>query len=851
MAVYKDVEIDDALVGLINHMHGVENYREALGRLQASWDTLTLLGQLSGSAAEMSGTREAFEKLSGQLLNHLGLETRKKVLAELRTKAQNGIDILVRNLFERTADIGFLASDTDVREFLAAAAGSSDRGAIETRFGEYVAKYSVYRDIVLLDTQGRIRARLARHDATQTAHALVHEALTTQDAYVEYFGAADFLSDGDQLVYAYRVNDLNGYALGVLALVFRLDDEMDGIFCNLIPAEDWTLLACATPSGRIISSSCTIQLPVGSRLAPSLLRANGETVRLGGRRYLAVGCAPNSYQGYGGPGWHGLGLIPIDMAFEDSGDVAPSERQQSLIESVMRNPMLFSDALRGIPVQAAHIQGDLNRSVWNGSVRRTESNGMNAAFSKTLLWEISSAGRRTQAVFDQSIGNLQHTVIAAISQKTASRAAFAIDVMDRNLYERANDCRWWALDTTFRRVLAAPTPDGLRRCSEILAAINSLYTVYSNILLFDASGTVVAVSKDEHAHVVGTRTDETWVAHTLALPSTQAYAVSDFAPTPLYGGAPTYIYGAAVRNLEDGRPVGGVGIVFDASPQFAAMLTDALPRDERGAVMPQSFALFVDRGARIVATSDARFTVGEPCGLRLDLTGLAPGESRSQIVSFDGHFYTVGVTLSAGYREYKVSDGYGPDVISICAAQLGEEAEHAPRKNARSKATHRNHAGTDLVELATFHVGEYWFGLRTQDVLEAIDASGTTTATGGGAGALVGYRIYQDVPIPVLNLAECTGIDATRMEDRHIVVARLGPGLVGLLVDGLGDIPEVAVDDIVSLESLKWSDHLPAAGIVRNQADDDPQTPVLIVLDMDRLSESFGPRTPSTLVAAE
>ncbi len=39
-------------------MHGVENYREALGRLQASWDTLTLPGQLTGSAAEMSGTRE-------------------------------------------------------------------------------------------------------------------------------------------------------------------------------------------------------------------------------------------------------------------------------------------------------------------------------------------------------------------------------------------------------------------------------------------------------------------------------------------------------------------------------------------------------------------------------------------------------------------------------------------------------------------------------------------------------------------------------------------------------------------------------------------------------------------------
>jgi chemotaxis signal transduction protein len=850
MAVYKDVEIDDALVGLISHMHGVENYREALGRLQASWDTLTLLGQLSGSAAEMSGTREAFEKLSGQLLNHLGLEIRKKVLADLRTRAQNGIDILVRNLFERTADIGFLAADTDVCEFLAS--DTSERGAIETRFSEYVAKYSVYRDIVLFDTHGRIRARLAAHSAEQTAHPVVHEALTTQGAYVEYFGPADFLPDGDQLVYAYRVSDLNGHALGVLALAFRLDDEMSGIFRNLIPANDWTLLACTTPQGQVIASSCTIQLPVGYNLAPDLLRANGETVRLGGRQYLAVGCAPNPYQGYGGPGWHGLGLIPIDMAFDDSGQSAHDERQQDLIETVMRNPALFSDALRSIPLQAARIQSDLNRSVWNGSVRRTESNGVNASFSKTLLWEISSAGRRTQAVFDQSIGNLQQTVIAAISQKTSSRAAFAIDVMDRNLYERANDCRWWALDTTFRRVLAAPTSEGLRRCGEVLATINGLYTVYSNLLLFDVSGKIVAVSKEEHAHLVGTRIEEPWIARTLALPSTQAYAVSDFVPTPLYGGEATYIYGAAVRSLDNDRPVGGVGIVFDGSPQFAAMLTDALPRDERGAVMQQSFTLFVDRGGKVLASSDSRFAIGAQCDLRLDLADLQPGQSRSQIISCDGHFYTVGVTLSSGYREYKVSDGYSPDVISVCAAQLGKEAAHTLRQAPATKAARHHHAGEDMIELATFFVGDYWFGLRSLDVLEAIDATGMTTATGGAGGALVGYKIHQDIPIPVLNLAQCTGVNTKQIDEQHLVVARTGSGLVGLLIDSLGDIPEVPASDIVPLESLKWSGHLPAVGIVRNQIDAAPESPVLIVLDMDRLSEFLGLREQQpVLVAAQ
>ncbi|OHC65359.1 MAG: hypothetical protein A2040_06825 [Rhodocyclales bacterium GWA2_65_19] len=194
MAIYKGITIDDALASLMRHMQGVEEYREVLGKLQAAWDTLTLLGQLTGAAAEMSGTREAFQGLTGDLLNHLGRETRNKSVADLRARTQNAIDILIRNLFERTADIGFLAADDDLREFLLDR--QADRDLMAERFREYVAKYSVYSDIVLFAADGGIRARLGDHPLTTSRHALVAEALGTGAAYVEYFGAADFLAPG-------------------------------------------------------------------------------------------------------------------------------------------------------------------------------------------------------------------------------------------------------------------------------------------------------------------------------------------------------------------------------------------------------------------------------------------------------------------------------------------------------------------------------------------------------------------------------------------------------------------------------------------------------------------------------
>jgi hypothetical protein len=167
-----------------------------------------------------------------------------------------------------------------------------------------------------------------------------------------------------------------------------------------------------------------------------------------------VACAGAAYQGDAGPaGWVGLALVPVEHAFTADAAAAVAIETQAL-ETIMHDSMLFPESLRAVPRQAAQIQRNLSRSVWNGSVRLAEASENSADFSKALLREMSNAGAKTQTVFDQAISNLQQTVVAALLQNVQSRAAFAIDVMDRNLYERANDCRWWALDATFRESLA-------------------------------------------------------------------------------------------------------------------------------------------------------------------------------------------------------------------------------------------------------------------------------------------------------------------------------------------------------------------------------------------------------------
>ena len=67
------------------------------------------------------GTGKAHDKAStpakfrGELHGAL-IETRERETAvELGTRAQIAIDILIRNLFERTADVGFLAEDGAIK----------------------------------------------------------------------------------------------------------------------------------------------------------------------------------------------------------------------------------------------------------------------------------------------------------------------------------------------------------------------------------------------------------------------------------------------------------------------------------------------------------------------------------------------------------------------------------------------------------------------------------------------------------------------------------------------------------------------------------------------------------------
>jgi chemotaxis signal transduction protein len=817
---FKGVDLADDLKGVIAHVAAAEEYGGALQHLQSVWDNLTLLGQLSGTTTDMTATRHAFNELAETLLNQLGRQALNKCLQEAGAKAQVAINILVRNLFERTADIGFLACDDAVRGFLRQDAEERDAAALRRRFGEYIRKYSVYSDIVVLDPKGKVLARFDESETTTASvDAAIREAIETTAGYVESFGTSDLFAERKRtLIYSFRVSDDGGGLLGVLRLCFRLDNEAELIFANLVGGDDWSVVTILDENGAVVASSDPVHMPLGVRLAP-VLDAEYRIVRFGPVEYLAVSRAAQPYQGYRGPGWYGHVMVPLAHAFAASAAELLTDVDDAMIERIIHSSQLFNDHIRAIPAKAEHIQRELNRSVWNGNLKQGQGDGTAAGaagagtpagFSKTLLKEISSTGVKTKNVFQASIMDLNTTVVSSVLHDNRFHAALAIDIMDRNLYERANDCRWWALTPAFAELLAKPQREERDAAAmrAILRTINGLYTVYSNLIVFDRAGRIVAVSDPNGAELEGTTLTDQWVGRILALRGTQAYAVSAFAPTPLYGGRPTYIYGAAIAGAERGEVVGGVAIVFDSAPQFAAMLADALPRGGSGAIKHGAFGVLAEPDGKIIACSDEHFHPGDTLALDPAFLRLAPGTSHAGFAALGDGYFAVGARASSGYREYKgITDPYRDEVIALVLTRLcGADARAVPAA-AKAIAIRSDRMQVGLTEeIATFLVGARLFAARASEIIEAIDATGITALPRMPRG-MAGCLMYNNEPLPVFDLLrviedENAGAGADRGATHVVIMVAAKGERFGVLVDGLGDIADVNEDRVRFLPGM-------------------------------------------------
>lgn len=810
---YKNFQISSQLVKLIKYMEPVEQIREKLYELIKNWDNLSLLSQLGDAGINMDKIKNDFTNLSSELIDHFGMELLQKNISEINSKAQVSVDIVIRNLFERTADIGFLATDDMIKDFLIkyktryVEGYAKNAPILKKRFLEYAKKYSVYFDIVLMNCHGDILLNIDDENKAVKSHdPIIQEVITTSDEYIETFKYHDFLPHHKQsLVYSYKLTESNepdSQVLGVLCLCFKFEDEMDAIFKNLINPQTKECLTLLDTNGKVIATSDKYHIPLEAHLE-IVLDAKYKIISFGGRDYIAKSCKTNGYQGFYGLGWYGHIMVPLEYAFSQKNE-NEFDITEELLLAILQHSDKFSKSLKQIPLHAENIQENLNRAIWNGNIKQINSNNDNQQFSKALLYEIRKTGEATKNIIGLSMAELTKTMVLSDS---AFLADLIVDIMDRNLYERANDCRWWALTPDFRKILEDENIDAeaRRKMSSILAYINNLYTVYTNLFIYDKDGIIQAVSNPKEEYIIGKKLSNRWVSNTLTLSDTSKYFVSDFEASSLYENDYTYIYNAAIRSLKDeDKVIGGIGIVFDSKNQFKEMINDSLPKQITEDVQHEIFCVLATKEQKIISSNDANHKTGEFFDIDKKFFDLKTGESLSEIIIYQDNYYALGVKCSKGYREYKSQqDDYVNNVYSFVFSYISSVNETVVESVDESvfKKELPLEIDKDSIEVATFIIGSKWLGVHTNEVVEAVSITElNSTLKLDNSHHFHGTMIYKDSVVSVINIEQFIQDNNRDYDYEEIVILKFGEkGYIGILVNALSDIPIVNSNDIKPL----------------------------------------------------
>lgn len=783
------------------YMRDVAKCEQSLQELNLMWRVIEASAKMNCPAEAktilptMAATRSGFSRLERELVSSLVEEKVRNVLAEIGTKAQYVIDIVVRNLFERTADVGFLATDRELCNFVAGVTDSAD--AARYRLREYRNKYTVYDEIILLDTEGNVLVQIDPSTPLEhSADALMRQTLESE-TYVETFRATDLRPGKDRaLIYSRRMHHpQTGAVIGVLCLCFHFEEEMAGIFAAHRDPEARANMLLLDGDNRVISSADDLWIPPGT-VVPVNTGGQPQLMMFCGREYLVRTFASEGYQGYPGPvGWQGQVMIPVEVAFSGIVSDVLSRLSPELAEGLLSHAHSFCPPLYEIMTAAKTIQ----RIVWNGQVMTAGQRGEMLKL-KTILDQISETGNRSNELFAQSIHDLYQTVLASSMRDAEFSTGLLVDLLDRNLYERSDDCRWWALTPELRATLAqAEIGDAeAAKLGEILAYINGLYTVYTRLFIYDRHGRIVASTGDGLDGVLGSSIDAATLEQVMSLRSQQHYHVSSFAPSPLYGDRDTYIYHAAIRALDnDGEVVGGIGIVFDSEPELRNMLRAGLAGKDKMS------AFYVDRAGRILSGTDDSRPVGATLEIDPALLQVANGEARSGVIVHDGQYAIVAASASNGYREFKVSDGYKEDVIAVVFQRFGAVNEGSLQNTGGEFLLESEAASSEDLEYATFFSDQNLFAISAASVMEAVPYSSVLPTSMGSRAEQVGVLgLNRDDQhkefIWVFDLGHLIrGTRSAVTSSSQVMIVRHGAHTIGLLVDELHAVPQFSPAQII------------------------------------------------------
>ncbi|QLC49893.1 cache domain-containing protein [Methanolobus zinderi] len=537
--------------------------------------------------------------------------------------------------------------------------------------------YTLYRDLVIADSEGYIIANSNSLRRSEFLGIRVNDedwftrALKTHNGteYIAQDICPSSVEEQLSLVYSTAVredSDENGNVLGAMGIFFDFQGEAKIILDEYMPLtqagiiQDGCYSMFTSSDGKIIASTDEDILEVGKRAhIPRNNRAlaDGEQVNT----YMAFegvdsaifSSRTDGYLEYRGLGWSSHVILPKSHIFADT-----VQADEYYIES---KELMNSNINPEINKQTyAKIQNDKNEIQLislNGTIYASKM-GKRGEQLGPIFKQITQSSNFITSKMEELLQEMAAVELQLNLRTLENFAKQAIDLIDRNLFERSADIRWWSTDEYFWKALLNPSEKEFMKASNRLKVINGSYTMYRNLVLADSNGIIKACSDTELMSELGGLdvSDHIWFQEGALTSQSNQYVVQDVMNSPLEKDkhrSLTYAGGIRENGNREGEAIGVLGILFDWDTEAKTILSTCLPKDRNGNVISGSVAVYVNRDFEVIETTDeVDFSVGSVLTLPTEVLALQSGEKVSGIFEFNDQKYIYGACRTKGYREY-------------------------------------------------------------------------------------------------------------------------------------------------------------------------------------------------------
>ena len=358
------------------------------------------------------------------------------------------------------------------------------------------------------------------------------------------------------------------------------------------------------------------------------------------------------------------------MAFDLS--ATASAHAMEIKEFTARTRLLALNAL----IESAHA-GDAGKGfavIANEVKEISQSIGdVSARFTNQVDQKTHDIERLSQQIMSD-IANLR-------GARLADLALNMIDLIDRNLYERSCDVRWWSTDAAVVDRCTRKKVYSSQSTAKRLEVILDSYTVYLDIWVCDRAGKVIANGRPERYKKARTAKvgDHSWFRKALEC-EPGGYAVGDIGISPELDNRQVATYAAPVRKggLANSAVIGVICVFFDLQAQSQTVVDAVRLLPEEKA---RTRCLIVDAQGLVIAASDRQGVLTEIVHLQNQnkTLGHYRDERNSQVIAY---------ALTPGYETYKGLGWFGvliqsdPQTIGPSGSATPDPGHHAKKGDA-------------------------------------------------------------------------------------------------------------------------------------------------------------------------